>query len=323
MANGQWLKAQKNYYLCGRRIEKRAMVDNSEKWNRAAKGFKQYIRLEKGLSENTVEAYMRDYTSFAGFILRMYDVPPTQVEQYMVERYLAHLFEECNHAKASQARELSGVKSFYNYLLMHDKIEQSPTELITTPKRTRHLPEVLTIEEVEQIIDSIPLDTTKGKRDRAMLELLYSCGLRVTELTTLRLSDLFFGEGYIRVMGKGSKQRLVPIGNVARERIMMYMDERKVKDSKNKDILFLSNRGDKLTRIMVFTIIRQAVERAGIDKTVSPHTFRHSFATHLLAGGASIRQVQEMLGHESIETTEIYTHLDTSRLRETVEKISL
>ena len=266
---------------------------------------------------------MRDYTSFAGFILRMYDVPPTKVEQYMVERYLAHLFEECNHAKASQARELSGVKSFYNYLLMHDKIEQSPTELITTPKRTRHLPEVLTIEEVEQIIDSIPLDTTKGKRDRAMLELLYSCGLRVSELITLRLSDLFFGEGYIRVMGKGSKQRLVPVGNVARERIMMYMDERKVKDSKNKDILFLNNRGDKLTRIMVFTIIRQAVERAGINKTVSPHTFRHSFATHLLAGGASIRQVQEMLGHESIETTEIYTHLDTSRLRETVEKISL
>jgi integrase/recombinase XerD len=241
----------------------------------------------------------------------------------MVERYLAHLFDECNHAKSSQARELSGVKSFYNYLLLHDRIEQSPTELITTPKRTRHLPEVLTIEEVEQIIDSIPLDTTKGKRDRAMLELLYSCGLRVSELITLRLSDLFFGEGYIRVMGKGGKQRLVPIGNVARERIMIYMDERKVKDSKNKDILFLNNRGDKLTRIMVFTIIRQAVERVGIQKSVSPHTFRHSFATHLLAGGASIRQVQEMLGHESIETTEIYTHLDTSRLRETVEKISI
>ena len=156
-----------------------------------------------------------------------------------------------------------------------------------------------------------------------MLELLYSCGLRVSELTALRLSDLFFGEGYIRVLGKGSKQRLVPIGNVARERIMIYMDERKVKDSKNKDILFLNNRGDKLTRIMVFTIIRQAVERVGIQKSVSPHTFRHSFATHLLAGGASIRQVQEMLGHESIETTEIYTHLDTSRLRETVEKISI
>ena len=299
------------------------MVESSEKWNRAAKGFEQYIRLEKGLSKNTVEAYMRDYTSFAGFILHKYDVPPTKVEQYMVERYLAYLFEECKHAKASQARELSGVKAFFNYLLINDKISQSPTELISTPKRARHLPDILTVEEVELIINSIPLDTTKGKRDRAMLELLYSCGLRVSELIALRLSDLFFGEGYIRVLGKGSKQRLVPIGSVARERIMLYMDERKAKDSKNKDILFLSNRGTGLTRVMVFTIIREAVMRVGIDKAVSPHTFRHSFATHLLAGGASIRQVQEMLGHESIETTEIYTHLDTSRLRETVEKISL
>lgn len=299
------------------------MAENSEKWNKMAKGFKQYIRLEKGLSENTVEAYMRDYSLFAGFILRQYDVSPTRVEQHMVERYLAYLFEECKHAKASQARELSGVKAFYNYLLINDKIEQSPTELISTPKRTRHLPDVLTVEEVERIINSIPLDTTKGKRDRAMLELLYSCGLRVSELTALRLSDLFFGEGYIRVLGKGSKQRLVPIGNVARERIMIYMDVRKAKDSKNRDILFLSNRGKELTRVMVFYVIRDAVARAGIDKAVSPHVFRHSFATHLLTGGASIRQVQEMLGHESIETTEIYTHLDTSRLRETVEKISL
>lgn len=299
------------------------MAENSEKWNKASKGFEQYIRLEKGLSKSTVEAYMRDFTTFAGFILRQYDVPPTKVEQYMVERYLGYLFEECKHAKASQARELSGVKSFFNYLLLNDKIEQSPTELITTPKRSRQLPDVLTVEEVEQIINSIPLDTTKGKRDRAMLELLYSCGLRVSELTSLRLSDLFFGEGYIRVLGKGSKQRLVPIGNVARERIMMYMDCRESKSAKDKDILFLNNRGRALTRIMIFTIIREAVERVGIEKTVSPHTFRHSFATHLLAGGASIRQVQEMLGHESIETTEIYTHLDTSRLRETVEKISL
>ena len=299
------------------------MAENSEKWNRAAKGFKQYIKLEKGLSKNTVEAYMRDYTLFAHFILRQYDVAPTQVEQYMVERYLAYLFEECNHARTSQARELSGVKSFYNYLLINDKIEVSPTEMITTPKRSRHLPDILTIDEIELIINSIPLDNIKGKRDRAMLELLYSCGLRVSELTSLRLSDIFFGEGYIRVMGKGSKQRLVPVGNVARERVMLYMDERKAKDTKDKDILFLNNRGKALTRNMVFIIIRKAVERVGVEKSVSPHTFRHSFATHLLEGGASIRQVQEMLGHESIETTEIYTHLDTSRLRDTVEKISI
>ena len=299
------------------------MIDNSEKWNKQAKGFEQYLRLEKGLSKNTVLAYMRDYTAFAHFILHKYNVAPTKVEQYMVERYLAYLYEECNHAKSSQARELSGVKSFYNYLLMNDKIEQSPTEMVATPKRTRHLPDVLSVDEVERIINSIPLDTPKGKRDRAMLELLYSCGLRVSELTALRLSDLFFGEGYIRVMGKGSTQRLVPIGSVARERIMLYMDVRKTKDSKNKDILFLNNRGGELTRVMIFTIIREAVMRAGIDKSVSPHTLRHSFATHLLAGGASIRQVQEMLGHESIETTEIYTHLDTSRLRETVQKIEI
>jgi integrase/recombinase XerD len=299
------------------------MVDNSEKWNRAARGFEQYIRLEKGLSKNTVEAYMRDYTSFAAFILRQYDVSPTKVEQYMVERYLAFLFEECRHAKASQARELSGVKAFYNYLLLNDKIEQSPTELITTPKRSRALPDVLSVEEIEQIINSISLDTTKGKRDRAMLELLYSCGLRVSELIALRLSDLFFGEGYVRVLGKGSKQRLVPIGNVARERIMLYLDCRESKKAKDKDILFLNNRGKALTRIMVFTIIREAVERAGIDKTVSPHTFRHSFATHLLAGGASIRQVQDLLGHENITTTEIYTHLNPEHLRGTIDKIKL
>lgn len=299
------------------------MAENSDKWNKIAKSFKQYICLEKHLSPNTVEAYMHDLDNFSHFILRQYDVAPTKVEQYMVERYMAYLYDECGQKQSSQARQLSGVKSFYNYLLINDKIQASPTEFVAAPKSRRHLPDVLTVEEVELIINSIPTDSAKGLRDRAMLELLYSCGLRVSELTALRLSDLFFGEGYIRVMGKGSKQRLVPIGNIARERVMLYLDERKSKDSKNQDILFLNNRGKALTRVMVFYVIRDAVERAGIDKTVSPHIFRHSFATHLLAGGASIRQVQEMLGHESIETTEIYTHLDTSRLRETVEKISL
>ena len=298
-------------------------MTNSDRWNKTAKEYKQYMRLEKGLSENTVEAYMRDLALFSSFILRQYDVAPTKVEQYMVERYLGYLYEECKHTKTSQARELSGVKSFFNYLLVTDKIEQSPTEMVSAPKRTRHLPDVLTVEEVELIINSIPIDTKKGLRDRAMLELLYSCGLRVSELTSLRLSDLFFGEGYIRIVGKGNKQRLVPIGNLARERIMLYLDYRESKTAKGKDILFLNNRGGALTRVMVFYVIRDAVQRAGIEKTVSPHIFRHSFATHLLAGGASIRQVQDMLGHESIETTEIYTHLDTSRLRETIEKISL
>ena len=298
------------------------MAENSDKWNRVARGFEQYIRLEKHLSKNTVEAYMRDLTSFAHFVLRQYDVAPTKVEQHMVERYMAYLYD-INQKGASQARQLSGLKSFFNYLLLNDKIESAPTEFVAAPKPSRHLPDVLTIEEVESIINAIPCDTKKGRRDRAMLELLYSCGLRVSELTALRLSDLFFGEGYIRVIGKGDKQRLVPIGGVARERIMLYMDDRRTDDTKGQDILFLNNRGKALTRVMVFYVIRDAVERAGIEKTVSPHIFRHSFATHLLEGGASIRQVQEMLGHESIVTTEIYTHLDSSRLRETVEKISL
>lgn len=298
------------------------MAVNSDKWDRALYGFHTYMRLEKHLSENTVLAYLRDLRDFEHFILRKYDVPPTKVEEYMVEAFLAYLYDK-QRTKASQARELSGVKSFYNYLLLSDKIEASPTEFIAAPKIGRHLPDTLSVEEVESIIRAIDPATVKGRRDRAMLELLYSCGLRVSELTSLRISDLFFGEGYIRVMGKGDKQRLVPVGRLAQERVMLYLDDRRGKGKKSEDVLFLNNRGTSLTRVMVFTIIREAVERAHINKQVSPHTFRHSFATHLLAGGASIRQVQEMLGHESIVTTEIYTHLDPERLRETVEKLSL
>lgn len=251
-------------------------------------------------------------------------MPPTEVDSAMIERFLAHLFDTA-HKKSSQARTLCGIKSFYNYLLINDRMESSPTEFISAPKAGRHLPDTLTVEEIDRIINSIDVSTVKGHRDRAMLELLYSCGLRVSELTALRLGDLFFGEGYIRVVGKGDKQRLVPVSNIARERVMLYLDDRRgmATRSDSRDILFLNNRGGALTRVMVFTVIRNAVRRAGIDKTVSPHTFRHSFATHLLAGGANIRQVQEMLGHESIVTTEIYTHLDSERLRETVEKLSI
>ena len=289
---------------------------------------KTYIRLEKNLSDNSVEAYIRDITVFENFVLRMYDVPPTAVEEYMIERYLVHLLEK-RHKKSSQARELSGIKSFFNYLLLTDKIESSPAEFISAPKSSRTLPDILSIDEVERIISSVDISTDKGLRDRAMLELMYSCGLRVTELISLKLSDLFFGEGYIRVLGKGSKQRLVPIGRVAQEYVMRYLDVRKEENSSSKtktkgeQTLFLSNRRTGLTRVMVFNIIRQASELAGITKSVSPHTFRHSFATHLLAGGANIRQVQDMLGHENITTTEIYTHLDPDHLRDTIEKIKL
>ena len=304
------------------------MAQNSEKWNKTIQAYKTYIRLEKNLSDNSVEAYIRDITVFENFVLRMYDVPPTAVEEYMIERYLVHLLEK-RHKKSSQARELSGIKSFFNYLLLTDKIESSPAEFITAPKSSRTLPDTLSVDEIERIIGSIDTSTDKGLRDRAMLELMYSCGLRVTELITLKLSDLFFGEGYIRVLGKGSKQRLVPIGRVAQEYVMRYLDVRKEENSSSKtktkgeQTLFLSNRRTGLTRVMVFNIIRQATELAGITKNVSPHTFRHSFATHLLAGGASIRQVQDMLGHENITTTEIYTHLDPDHLRDTIEKIKL
>lgn len=299
------------------------MAQNSEKWDKSIQAYKTYIRLEKNLSQNSVEAYVRDVTIFENFILRMYDVPPTAVEEYMVERFLTHLLER-KHKKSSQARELSGVKSFFNYLLITDKIETSPAEFISAPKSSRTLPDVLSVSEVERIIRSIDTTTAKGRRDRAMLELMYSCGLRVSELISLKMGDLFFGEGYIRVMGKGSKQRLVPIGRVAQEYVMLYLDDRKEKgNTRSEETLFLSNRNSQLSRVMVFTIIRQATEAAGITKTVSPHTFRHSFATHLLAGGASIRQVQDLLGHENITTTEIYTHLNPDHLRGAIDKIKL
>ena len=298
------------------------MVENSEKWNKTIAAYRTYIRLEKHLANNSVEAYTHDIVDFEHFILRQFDVPPTKVEAYMIERYLAYLFDN-DRKKSSQARILSGIKSFYNYLLLNDKIDSSPTEFVEAPKVGRHLPDVLTVEEIDLIISSIDPSKPKGRRDRAMLELLYSCGLRVTELFTLRICDLFFGEGYIRVVGKGNKQRLVPINATARERIMIYLDDRRERYHGNEDTLFLNNRGGKLTRIMIFTIIREAAKRTGIQKQVSPHTFRHSFATHLLAGGANIRQIQEMLGHESISTTEIYTHLDAKRLRSTVEKLSI
>ena len=304
------------------------MAQNSEKWNKTIQAYKTYIRLEKNLSDNSVEAYIRDITVFENFVLRMYDVTPTAVEEYMIERYLVHLLEK-RHKKSSQARELSGIKSFFNYLLLTDKIESSPAEFISAPKSSRTLPDILSIDEVERIISSVDTSTDKGLRDRAMLELMYSCGLRVTELISLKLGDLFFGEGYIRVLGKGNKQRLVPIGRVAQEYVMSYLDVRKEESgssktkTKGEQTLFLSNRRTGLTRVMVFNIIRQATELAGITKNVSPHTFRHSFATHLLAGGANIRQVQDMLGHENITTTEIYTHLDPDHLRDTIEKIKL
>ena len=294
------------------------MAENTKKWEETGRRYRTYIKLEKRLSENTVESYMRDLRQFAHFILRQYDVTPRKVERTMIERYMGWLFER-GREKTSQARCLCGIRSFFNFLLISDQIEASPAEFVDTPKFGRHLPDILTTAEIDRIIATVDMHTTKGIRDSAMLEVLYSCGLRVSELTSLRLSDLFFGEGYIRVIGKGDKQRLVPISTVARDKIQRYLEERRSARS-GVEVVFLNNRGGQLTRVMVFTILKQAAQRAGIDKHISPHTFRHSFATHLLEGGASIRQVQEMLGHESILTTEIYTHLDSDHLRHTLEE---
>ncbi len=264
---------------------------------------------------------MRDISSFAHFVVERYDAAPRVVTREMIESYLATLFDD-GQKSSSQARMLSSIRSLFLYLCLTEVIETSPAEFLYTPKISRHLPDTLSLDEVDAIITAIDDSTPKGVRDRAILETLYSCGLRVSELTVLRLGDMFFGEGYLRVLGKGDKERLVPISHTAVARIELYLEQRTPART-NEEILFLNNRGRALTRVMIFTIIKRAAYAAGITKSVSPHTFRHSFATHLLRGGASIRQVQEMLGHEDITTTEIYTHLQSEDLRATIEKTLL
>ncbi|MBQ6939726.1 MAG: tyrosine recombinase XerD [Alistipes sp.] len=293
------------------------MAECAKRWEKIKAEYLRYIRLEKGLSSNSVDAYERDFVEFMHFIMRWYDVTPERVESHMIERYLGWLYDK-GRSGASQARRLSGIKSLYNYMLFKDYINQLPTELIKAPKPSRMLPDTLTVEEIDALLSTFDINTAKGCRDSAIVEVLYSCGLRVSELTSLRLSDLFFGEGYIRVVGKGDKQRIVPVSSAARDKIQLYMEFRRPKQ-RSESTLFLNNRGMPLTRVMVFNIIRGAANLAGIDKQISPHTLRHSYATHLLEGGANIREVQELLGHESIVTTEIYTHLEAKRLSRVVE----
>ena len=289
-------------------------------WEKELQEYIYYIRLEKKLSDNTVEAYIRDLRQMAEYLEHEFSIRPQQAEERHIEAFLAHLYDK-GVKKTTQARILSGIKRFYYYLLINDRIENLPTEFIDPPKTGRKLPDVLSVAEIESIIHTFDSDTRFGIRNKAMVETLYSCGLRVSELITLRLSDLFFNDGFIRVIGKGDKQRLVPISETARHRIEEYLLQRQTMqtDARDADIVFLNNKGRGLTRVMIFHIIKKAALAAGITKTISPHTFRHSFATHLLEGGASIRQVQEMLGHESILTTEIYTHLDSGKLRENVD----
>lgn len=293
------------------------MADIAKSWEKIRAEYKRYIRFERRLSENSVGAYMRDLEEFANYVMHYHGVAPHKVEPPIIERFMGWLYDN-GRSGASQARRLSGVKSFYNFLLLHERINTLPTDNIHTPKQGRILPDTLTVQEIDAMLATFDMRTPKGCRDSAIVEVLYSCGLRVSELTALSIDNLFFGEGYIRIIGKGDKQRLVPISSVARDKIQLYMEVRKP-HKRSETTLFLNNRGKPITRVMIFNIIKQAALMAGIYKQISPHTLRHSYATHLLEGGANIRQVQELLGHESIMTTEIYTHLDNRQLTQTME----
>lgn len=280
--------------------------------------YKIWLRLEKSLSANSIEAYLTDLDKLIRFV-ESEGKDFATISYQDLQQFVAQLRDIGIHPR-SQARIISGIKSFYRFLLLDEYITADPTELLESPKIGLKLPEVLTVNEINDILDTIDLSLPEGQRNRAMLEVLYSCGLRVSELISLRYSDVYFDEGFIRVEGKGSKQRLVPISETAIREIKNYLLDRNRMVVKKgfEDILFLSRRGTALSRIMVFHIIKQQTEMAGVHKNVSPHTFRHSFATHLLEGGANLRAIQEMLGHEKITTTEIYTHIDRQFLRKEI-----
>lgn len=279
------------------------------------KRYQQYLKLEKALAKNTLDAYLTDLDKLLSFlILENIALPDVTLDD--LQRFAAGLHDIGIHAR-SQARILSGIKSFFNFLIFTDYLEADPSELLEGPKIGFKLPEVLTVEEIDTIIGAIDLSKNEGQRNKAILETLYSCGLRVSELTHLKLSELYLDEGFIKVEGKGSKQRLVPISPKAINEIKLYMPDRNLIAVKKEfeDYLFLSRRGTNLSRIMIFHVIKELAMVAGIKKNISPHTFRHSFATHLLEGGANLRAIQSMLGHETIATTEIYTHIDRNMLR--------
>ena len=280
--------------------------------------YRQYLKLERSLSENTIDAYLTDLDKLLAY-LTLEGIGITDVNLQDLENFSAGLHDIGIHPR-SQARILSGIRSFFRFLTLDDYIRQDPSELLESPQIGKHLPDVLTVEEIDALIGAIDETTPEGQRNRAILETLYSCGLRVSELCNLKLSDLYLDEGFIKVEGKGSKQRLVPISPRAVNELKNYFTERgyaKIKPG-YEDFVFISRFGKNISRIMVFHIIKELAERIGLKKTISPHTFRHSFATHLLEGGANLRAIQAMLGHESIGTTEIYTHIDRSMLRQEI-----
>lgn len=293
-------------------------------WRSTIRGFAAYLRMERGLSGNSVEAYIRDSEKLATFIQETHpDLSPEKVTLTHLEGFIKYLDQQ-KIDERSQARIRSGVRAFYKYLLVEDLCDQDPTELLEGPRLLKKFPDVLSLDEINILLSLVDLSSDSGVRNRAMLETLYACGLRVSELVTLRISMLYTDLGFVKVIGKNNKERIVPIGSEALKHISLYMEgvRRRMKHIApgHEDILFLNLRGKKLSRIMVFQLIKDLAEKAGIHKTVSPHTFRHSFATHLVERGADLKAVQDMLGHESITTTEIYTHLDIDYLRETLHR---
>ncbi len=288
-------------------------------WSRYIKDFVSYLKIEKGLAENSILAYQNDVAKLCDFAVSN-QKSPTEITYNDLKQLIAELFDLGLSAR-SQARIISGIKQFYAFLLLENVISDDPSELLEQPKIGRKLPEILTIEEIDALIAVIDLSKNEGHRNRAIIETLYSCGLRVSELINLRFSDLYFDEGFIRVIGKGNKERLVPVSPQVQKEIELYNNHIRRHQEITKgheNIVFLNRRGSQLTRVMIFTIIKELAKSIDLKKTISPHTFRHSFATHLIEGGANLRAIQDMLGHESITTTEIYTHLDQRFLREAI-----
>jgi integrase/recombinase XerD len=289
-------------------------------WTDAIRSFKNFLKLERGLAENSVESYLRDVEKLSSFVQK--GVSPHDISEEDLHRFLAFL-TEIGMSSTSQARILSGLKAFFEFLVLERVRDTDPTYLLSSPKTVRKLPEVLHLEEIESMMDQIDFSSPEGGRNKAIIEVLYSCGLRVSELIELKITQCYFEEGYIMVIGKGNKSRLVPIGTSAIKFTNIYLKEIRPHIEIKKgyeDYVFLNRRGAGLSRVMIFYVVKDLAEKAGIHKTISPHTLRHSFATHLVEGGADLRAVQEMLGHESIITTEIYTHLDRAYLQQTLQE---
>ena len=292
------------------------------KWGTAINNFKTYLKIERGLSDNSIVSYENDINKLSNFLLdKNKSISPIKVSPDIIKEFIYSISNSIN--PTSQSRIISGLRSFFEYLIFEKYIKTNPLSLIESPRISRKLPDTLTIKEIDLLISNINISTNEGERNIALIETLYGCGLRVSELISLKISDLFFSEGFIKVTGKGNKQRLVPISDLNKRAIKSYMDNSRKKlkiEEKSKDILFLNRRGKKLSRAMIFTIIKRLAKLSDIKKNISPHTFRHSFATHLLKNGADLKTIQQLLGHQSITTTEIYMHIDNKMLVKAINK---